>query len=76
VEWNWLVQEAARGDQAKPGVLDLFEEMSERMKAWEAAKVAGSSAKAEASAAQAQQAMERASAAVKRKNQPAAPAQP
>lgn len=76
VEWNWLVQEASRGDQAKPGVLDLFEELSERMKAWEAAKAAGASAKAEASAAQNQQAMERASAAVKRKNQPAAPAQP
>lgn len=40
VEWEWLVQEAARGEQARPGCIELHDRIAKRIEAWEAARAA------------------------------------
>jgi len=40
VEWEWLVQEAARGSAARPDCVELHAEIAKRIDAWEEARTA------------------------------------
>ncbi len=46
VEWEWLVQEAARGAAARPDCVELHASIAKRIEAWEASKAAAAEAEA------------------------------
>ena len=46
VEWEWLVQEAALGASARPGCVELYDDVAKRIEAWEASAAATAEAAA------------------------------
>jgi hypothetical protein len=51
VEWEWLQQAVAMGASARPGVVEMFEDIKNRMDAWEADRASASAVTAAAAVA-------------------------